>query len=220
MMQFLQEQETTAKPPEPRGEKTPDDDPETDEDAFQWDGSEAELVADETAELFDEQHTGISLTFSLTKDEIFKAMTKVQYTNTRIAVSVMGIILSAGMMVYFFVQLSLNGGNEFLSLGIACGAVILLIGAVPVIKIKVQAAHAANGNEVKMKIYPDYIEMGHTGRKWEIPLNGTTQRVMFKNLMVLYIDEKNMVILPLRCVEPAVFPEVQAMIFAGTQPVK
>jgi hypothetical protein len=40
-----------------------------------------------------------------------------------------------------------------------------------------------------------------------------------KGLIVLYIGSQ-IVILPLRCIEPAVLPEVQAMLFAGTRPVK
>jgi hypothetical protein len=218
MMQFLEEQETTSKPPEPRGEKTPDEEPEADEDSCKWDGSEAELVADETAESFEEQHTGIKLKFSLTAGEIFSALMKTQYTDARIASSVIGTILSAGLAVYFLVQLNHTGNMDFSFLAVICGVLIILIGAVPLIRIKMQAARAADGHEVKMKIYPDFIEMGHTGQKWEIPLNGNTERAVFKNLIVLYIDGKNMVILPLRCVEPAVLPEVQAMIFAGTQP--
>lgn len=219
MMQFLKEQETASKPPEPRGEKIPDGEPEEQEDSCRWDGSEAELVADETAELFDEQHTGIKLKFSLTAGEIFSAMMKTQYTNARIAMSVIGTLLSAGLGVYFLVQRNHTGSIEFSFLAGICGVLVILIGAVPLIKIKIQAARAADGHEVKMKIYPDFIEMGHTGQQWEIPLNGNTERAVFKNLIVLYISDKNMVILPLRCVEPAVLPDVQAMIFAGTQPV-
>ncbi len=220
MKKFLKEQDTASKPPEPRGEKTPDDDEgETDDDACKWDGSEAELVADETAELFEEQHTGIKLKFSLTSREIFMAQIKSQYTDTRIGISVCGILLSVGLMIYFLVQLNLTGNRDFGSLSAVCAGLIIVIGVLPSITMKINSKKYADGHEIRMKIYPDHIEMGQVEKKWEIPLDGTTERAVFKNLMILYIGSKNMVILPLRCVEPAVLPEVQAMILAGTQPI-
>jgi hypothetical protein len=218
MSHFLEEQETTSKPPEPRGEKTPDDDEDEDE-PVRWDGSEAELVADDTAQLFDEQHSGIKLQYSLTSKEVFMALIKSQYTETRIALSAVGIILSAALMIYFLVQYNVTRSQSLASLAFVCAVLILFIGVWPSLNMRIHSKKYADGKEVKMKIYPDHIEMGHVESKWEIPLDGTTERAVFQNLMILYIGSKNMVILPLRCVEPAVLPEVQAMILAGTQPI-
>lgn len=220
MSHFLEEQESTSKPPEPRGEKTPNkEEDEVDAHAIKWDGSEAELVYDETAESFDEQHTGIKLKFSLTPKEVFMALVKSQYTETRIGMSVVGILLSAGLIIYFLVQHNVTGNQSLISMAAVCAVALLLIGVIPSFTMKIHSKKYADGNEIKMKIYPDHIEMGHVESKWEIPLDGTTERAVFKNLMILYIGSKNMVILPLRCVEPAVLPEVQAMILAGTRPI-
>jgi len=217
MKQFSKEQETASKPPEPRGEQTPDEE-RPEEDRVEWDGSEAELVADETALAFEEQHTGIKLKYTLTSSEIFKVLRKSQYTNTRTALSVVAVALSAVMAVFFLTRFSGSGDSRYVSLAVVCLMLILVVAVLPPVIIKMHSSKIADGKEIRMKIYPDHIEMGLTDKKWEIPLDGSCECIQFENLMVLYIDDRNMVILPLRCVEPAVLPEVQAMIFAGTQP--
>ncbi len=244
MKQFLEEQETASKPPEPRGEQTPDEaaqrklaeesgetlldetvpeDMEAadeNEENVEWDGSEAELVADESAAEYEEQNTGIKLKYSLKPDEVFKAMMKTQYTQTRIALSVAVVLLSAATAVLFAVKASTTGNQGLTLMPVVCVALIFVIIFMPIAGISRTAKRTAAGSKVKMKIYPDHIEMGREEASWEIPLDGTRERTVFQNLILLYIDAKNMVILPLRCVEPAVLPEVQAMIFAGTQPKK
>ncbi len=192
--------------------------PEENEEPVEWDGSEAELVADETAAEYEEQTTGIKLKYVLKAEEIFTAMRKTQYTQTRIAMMAAAILFSAILAIVIAVHAGVSGTTGYLPLAVVCVLFVIAVVLTPLFHIRTMAREAANGKEVKMKIYPDHIEMGREETKWEIPLDGTCERVIFKNLILLYIDVKNMVILPLRCVEPAVLPEVQAMIFAGTQP--
>lgn len=236
MKQFIEEQETGSKPPEPRGDQTPDrktqrlleeesgetllDEtmPEDNEEPVEWDGSEAELVADETAAEYEEQNTGIKLKYSLKAEEVFSSMLKTQFTQTRIALIAAVVLLGIVSAVASMVQASVYGSTGYVPLAVVCVLLIFVVVLTPLFRIRTMAREAADGSEVKMKIYPDHIEMGRGESRWEIPLDGTRERVMFKNLILLYIDARNMVILPLRCVEPAVLPEVQAMIFAGTQP--
>lgn len=215
MKHFAKEQETASKPPEPRGDKTPD---KEQQDRVEWDGSEAELVADETALAFEEQHTGIKLKYTLTSSEIFKVFWKNQYTGTRIALSVIAAVLSAVMAAVFFGQFRGTGDSRYLSLAVVCLLVLLVVAIFPTVVIAVHSSKTADGREIRMKVYPDHIEMGLPDKKWEIPLDETSECIQIENLLVLYIDDRNMVILPLRCVEPAVLPEIQAMILAGTHP--
>ena len=239
MIKFLEEQETAAQPPEPRGERTPkqaaqrmleEESGETmldettpeetdadDEEQVEWDGSEAELVADESTE-YGDHHTGIKLKYSLKSKEIFYALMKTQYTSTRIALSIIAVALSAVVVVGFLIRINTTGETGMAWLVLLCGILMIVISVVPTAEMKHHSKKMADGNEIKMKIYPDHIQMGHEDKQWEIPLDGTSERTIFQNLMILYIGGKNMVILPIRCVEPNVLPEVQAMIFAGTEP--
>ncbi|MBW7572920.1 hypothetical protein [Caproiciproducens faecalis] len=217
MKHFVKEQDTASKPPEPRGEQTPDED-QREKDRVEWDGSEAELVADETALAFEEQQTGIKLKYTLTSGEIFKVLWKSQYTAARMTLSVIAVVLSAVMTAVFLTQFRATGDSRYLSLAVVCLLLILTVAVFPTAVIRVHSSKIADGREIRMKVYPDHIEMGLPDKKWEIALDGTSECVQVENLMVLYIDDRNMVILPLRCVEPAVLPEIQAMILAGTHP--
>ena len=63
----------------------------------------------------------------------------------------------------------------------------------------------------------DAVQIGSGDGEWEIPLDGSCLRVEYKNMILLFpAKKKHMVILPLRCVEPGVLPEVQAMLVSGT----
>jgi hypothetical protein len=239
MKKFTAEQDAAANPPERRGEQTPEETEqrvlerrsgetlldetveeleEEETDGVEWDGSEAELVADDDAAEYEEQNTGIALKYTLRRDEIFRVLMKTQYTQARIVLSVIAALLGIVMAVVFFVRAA-GGHSEVVPLGITCLVVVFLIIPSPVFGIRNSAKKSADGNEIRMEIYPDHIEMGGTRNSWEIPLDGTAECRALQELIVLYIGN-HMVILPLRCVEPAVLPEVQAMIFAGTRPVR
>ena len=240
MKKFLEEQETAAQPPEPRGDRTPyqaadkvmeeesgkkmqdetipEETDAQEEKQVEWDGSEAELVADDSTAEYEEQQTGIKLKYSLKSKEIFYALIKTQYTSARIALSVTAAVLCVFTAVVFLVRMNLFGDQTGGLLATVCGILFLIIIGMPAAGMKFHSRELADGNEIKMKIYPDHIQMGLAEKQWEIPLDGTSERTIFQNLMILYIGGKNMVILPLRCVEPTVLPEVQAMIFAGTEP--
>jgi hypothetical protein len=239
MKNFPEEQDTASQPPEPQGEQTPDpaeqrkleeesgetlldetipeETAEEEEENVEWDGSEAELVADEDASEYEEQQTGIKLKYVLTSKEIFYAMFKSRYTSARIALSALACVLCAVIAAAFAnVRADANGRPGVLS--VLCLILLVLIVALPLMHLRTQSRTLADGKEIKMKIYPDHIQMGTEGREWEIPLDGTCERTVFHDLVILYINDGNMVVLPVRCVEPSVLPEVQAMIFAGTEP--
>lgn len=234
MKNFLEEQDTASQPPEPRGEQTPDsvrkleeesgetllDEtiPAEEEKNVEWDGSEAELVADEDASEYEEQQTGIKLKYVLTSKEIFYTLLKTQYTMRRVALSVAAIVLCVITGATSLQKMSASSEQGMEQLFVTCIVLILLIPGLPLLRILFQSRQLADGKESRMKIYPDHISMGSEETQWEIPLDGTCERTVFHNLVILYIGDKNMVVLPVRCVEPSVLPEVQGMIFAGTQP--
>ena len=73
-----------------------------------------------------------------------------------------------------------------------------------------------SGEEVQMEIYPSLIEMGKAEQKWVIPLDGTVKCRKTNHLFVLQTDPTHITILPMRCIEPSVLPDVEAIILSGT----
>lgn len=237
MKKYRTEQESAAKPPERQGEQSPeeerqrileDDSGETlsdetfqeEENQVEWDGSEAELVADEDAAEYEEQNTGIQLKFTLRPGEIYTALMKLQYTQRRILLSAVAVVLGLISATLSFVNYAEQGGSQNALLGGACLAVIFVILWTPAARNRSRSRELSGGTEIQMTVYPDHVEMGRGESQWEFPLDGTCERMVLRDLILLYIGGENTVILPIRCMEPAVLPEVQAMLYAGTRPVK
>ena len=62
----------------------------------------------------------------------------------------------------------------------------------------------------------DTEEMGKAEQKWVIPLDGTVKCRKTNHLFVLQTDSTHITILPMRCIEPSVLPDVEAIILSGT----
>lgn len=236
MQKYRTEQENDEKPPERRGEPSPDearqheleeesgetllDETLDDGEQVEWDGSEAELVADEDAAEYEEQSTGIQLKFTLQPGEIYAALMKMQYTSRRVAMTAAVVALGVLSAALSFYNVSRLHEGTSIVFGVICLLLVALILWMPAARSRSRAKSLATGKEVLMTVYPDHVEMGAGETEWEFPLDGTCGRSVVRNLLLLYIDGESTVILPLRCIEPAVYPEVQAMLYAGTRPIR
>jgi len=200
-------------PPERQGDQTPEEEKES---FIEWDGSEAKLVADEAAE-YEEQQTGIKLSYILRQQEILECLKRSGFCKTigsrAVAESVILAIIAIAFMATYILQKDMNS----LVFGVISLLLIAIIWVVPQLGMKRHAKELADGKEVHMEIYPDSIVMGENEGRWEIPLDGTSECEQGSNLLLIYY-QNCMVTLPLRCVEPTVLTEVQAMIISGTQP--
>ena len=76
------------------------------------------------------------------------------------------------------------------------------------------------GKKAAVEIYPDNIVVTEDKREWEIPLDGTLMCEEHDNMIFIYLENKRVFVIPLRCVEPDLVADVQAMILAGTGPKK
>lgn len=200
-------------PPERQGEQTPEEEQEV---PIEWDGSEAELVADDTAE-YEEQQTGIKLSYILRQEEILECLKKSGFIKTTGTRAVAETVILAVLAVVFFVTYLLQQNTNALFFSIISLLLIAVIWIVPQQGMKHRAKELTDGKEIHMEIYPDTIVMGQGEGRWEIPLDGTSECEQDGSLFLIYSQDRT-VILPLRSVEPSVLPEVQAMIVSGTQP--
>lgn len=189
------------------------------------DGSETEFISNETAE-YGEGQTGIKISYVLKEKEIYECLRQAGTVKTGgrtfVFVNIALIVLSAVLLIAGIVT-----GKNMYYFYTAIGATMFIVfGFFPIRINHIRAKSSADGHKILMKIYPEYIQMGHEPKKWKIPLDGTVDSVKIDEMIAIFIKEKDdpkgkqgqkMVILPLRCVDPVVIPEVQAIIFAGTK---
>ena len=103
---------------------------------------------------------------------------------------------------------------------------MVLAAVLPVRENRKRAKAEADGRRISMQVYPDRIQVGGNGKQWLVPLDGTSRSAGIGGMIVLFAEGsktggslgEKLIILPLRCVDPSVLPEIQAMIMAGTVP--
>lgn len=184
----------------------------------QWDGSEAELVADEDAAEYEEQHTGIKLSYVLTRQEIYEALRRsgvFKHAGKRAVAE--SVFLFAFSLIFFFSGLTQGRqGENLLRLSVICLLLIGVLWFVPWRGLNARAKDLADGKKISLEIFPDALQIGRGDGYWEIPLDGSARLALLPRLMVLHFEDK-LLIIPLRSVEPAVLPEVHAMLVSGTE---
>mgnify|MGYP001375491346 CR=1 FL=1 len=206
--------------PEPRSSRyLPGEEDELSEEESLWDGSEAEFVEDEDAAEYEEQQTGIKLSYQLRTEEVFSCLKRSGFCKTSGRRAVVETILLCAVGILFFVSFFfLSGGYNSLTLGILSFLLIGVIWLVPRQGMKMRARALADGKNIHVSIYPDEVVIGEGAGAWEIPLDGTSEIEEFDNMLVLFAKGDRMLCIPLRSIEPAVLPEVEAMLFAGSRP--
>lgn len=183
---------------------------------IEWDGSEAELVPDEDAEEFEDNFAGIKLSYVLKEDEIYDALRSSKSYRSAQKRLIAESIISCIMSGVFFAMFAIQMNWLTLIFAILCLILAAVIWPAAWYNIKKNAKRLTSGEEVQMEIYPSLIEMGKAGQKWVIPLDGTVKCRKTNHLFVLQTDPTHITILPMRCIEPSVLPDVEAIILSGT----
>lgn len=211
-----------SKPPEQRGEPSPAENL-TAPDTVLWDGTASKLVGDADA-IFPEIHTGIQISYVLKEEEIYECLKKTRrvrangrlYEAFFVAFSlVFAVLVAAGLVLQ----------NSALFFWAVPFPVLMVLAAVlSERENKKRARKAADGHRISMQVYPDRIQVGSGKRQWKFPLDGTVRCARIGTMLALFAEGgkdsslEKLILLPLRCVDPSVLPEVQAMIMAGTTP--
>ncbi|WOC32291.1 MULTISPECIES: hypothetical protein [Caproicibacterium] len=206
-------EEETVQPPEPEA-------PEDDDDTIRWDGSEAEMVADEDAEAYEETKTAVKISYQLTDEEVCRAFLHTSLNRKRRlflgGLAALAFVLSVVSFVYY----GLQAPSDSLVFGVlfaAAGAAVLVL---PWLSVRRHARESNDHGEYTVKLYPDLIEAEHSGNMLEIPLDGTSVCEFYKGLVLLQFDREyiggSLLILPLRSVEPSVLADVEAILRSGT----
>ena len=96
---------------------------------------------------------------------------------------------------------------------------IAVIWVVPNLIIKSNAKEISRLGDIYVEIYPDEIIIGNNGIEKSIDLDGNSMFAVTDDLYVIIPPKGNMVIIPIRAIEPDFLPDVEAMLMAGTSPI-
>lgn len=197
-------------------EESQDDKPDPHES--DWDGTESEFVEDDDAEEYEEKYSGIKLSYSLKREEITSCLKHVGFNKNSGTRQIVELCLLTILVVMFFVMYSATGLRTNLVLaGFAILTMVLLL-VVPAVSLNINAEKMTTGRQLDVEIYPDSIEVYSGSSKWEIPMDGSSQFEEFNKMLLVYMPQEKIFIIPIRAIEPDFLADVQAMIVAGTSP--
>ncbi len=187
----------------------------------EWDGSEAELVSDDDAEEYEIPETGIKLSYSLSRDEMYKCLYHSRLYKTKgvraVAQSVtFGLASIAFFLAYFLTRSEYREYNLFF--GVFCLFMIAVIWIVPHLHMKSMAKMMADGKTIEVEIYPDHLDIGRDDGAWSIELDGTSEIAEFDNIFMIYTPKGQSFAVPERIIEPELYNEIKAILFSGTIP--
>lgn len=184
-----------------------------------WDGSESEFVEDDDAAVFEEKYTGIKLNYELKISEIYTCLKNFSdYKRNTKKVVVETILLSIVCVGFLLSGIFRNSVNGYIFSGISL-LLIAIVWIIPYLIIRNHAKELAKSGEIYAEIYPDEIVLGYNGLEKNIKLNENCKFAIIDNLYVIIPPRENMIIIPIRSIEPDFLPDVEAMIMAGTSPV-
>ena len=198
---------------EAENEVTPE--PEKTKDG--WDGSEAEIVVDDESEEYEEETTGIKLTYKLTADEIknFIKRSEVYAKNKKIQQK--HTLVQSLVFVALVVLSVLAKRPECLWFALCPLVALAIILLLPVFGIKRFIKDVYNNDEISVEIFPDKIDVSGKNFSKEIVLDGSCECKEHDDLITVSSKDGVDLIIPVRAVEPEFLAEVQAMILAGTK---
>ncbi len=182
------------------------------------DRDENQIVADDEFEEYEEEKTGIKISYKLKPEEVysvirrvgnFKDAIKTQQRQTLIHAGILGIMIAIFLIMrnpYYF---------WFALLPIFA---ILMIWCVPFFGVRRILSKAFNNKPITLEVFPDEIDIIQGGVKKEIVLDDSYESEEYDDIIVVTKDDIIKLMLPLRAVEPEFRAEVQAIILAGIKP--
>lgn len=184
-----------------------------------WDGSESEFVEDDEAAVYEEKYTGIKLNYELKTDEIFNCLKNFSDYKRKNKKVIVETILLAIVFIGFLLSGIFRNDISGYIFSVISALLIAVIWVVPNLIIKSNAKEISRLGDIYVEIYPDEIIIGNNGIEKSIDLDGNSMFAVTDDLYVIIPPKGNMVIIPIRAIEPDFLPDVEAMLMAGTSPI-
>lgn len=194
------------------------DELETSTAEVEWDGSEAELVSDDEDEKYEENKTGVKIKYTLSESEIseFFKHTEGYQKNSRLQKN--HTIIQAIIFLVLIMLWAYMGSIYYAFLTVFPVISVIVLWTIPILSRKKLAKKFCSGEEISAEIFPDKITINIKNVEKEILLDGNCECEEVAGIILIYPKHSETIMIPIRSIEPEFIPDVQAMIFAGSQP--
>lgn len=140
----------------------------------------------------------IHIQYTLKSDDIYRALKTSRIFRKNFVKAVIETVILSGLTVLFGVWWILWDDGNAMIFCIACGILIGLVWAMVLFSIRSNCNKFVTGEEVRMIIWPDLIEVND---RWTIPLDGSVICEERNNVLVLYTGETEWTLIPLQSIK-------------------
>ena len=132
-------------------------------------------------------------------------------TDIYCGISLKAIILVAGWCLFIL--------RDRIDVAIfTCVAVIVVYILEVYARIWFKANKIRKADLISLEIYPDNLVVTQNGKERKIELDGSSKYEELKNMILIYPPKGQIVCIPMRCIEPDLVADIEAMIISGTTP--
>ncbi len=210
----LEEAETETET-ETETEKNDSDDLEPQES---WEGEEAEIVADDETEEYEDEFTGIKIKYTLKSEEIYDFIKHSEKTKNKLKWQKKHTVFPVCLLIVMIVLGFLTRNVLFVWFLAFPITALVLVWLIPFLSTKKIANKILNLNGTTVEIFPDKIEITEGENRREILFDGSYRFEEYDGMLIITKNGHLRLILPMRAVEPEFRAEVQAIILAGVKP--
>lgn len=179
---------------------------------------ENKIVADDEFEEYEEENTGIKISYKLSPEEIYGVMGKMGNFKDTVKTQQRQTLLHAGILGVIVAIVLLMRNPIYLWFAVFPVLAIILIWCVPFFGVRRILSKTFTDKPITLEVFPDEIDVVQGGKKREIVLDDSCESEEYDDVIVITKNDVIKLMLPLRAVEPEFRAEVQAIILAGIKP--
>lgn len=182
------------------------------------DDLDVEIIADDKAEEYEEEVTGIKIKYSLTESEVRNYVKFVKKNNNYQKVKKRHIFIQVVLLLVLLSISAVTGSVYYMLTGLFPVTAIICMYLVPYMSNNIAVSKMLKENDFTVEIFPDRLEARTKSGVREIFLNNICESTEYNNMIMIFSPEGHGVVIPLRAIEPELRADVQAIIAAGSNP--
>lgn len=179
---------------------------------------EAEIVADHKNEDYKEEFTGIKIKYNLTPDEVRRFIGRSKKQEDCKKIQSKHVIIQCVLFAILSAMACFSGSYYYLILAAIPFVALILMWAIPFINLRVAMKSLLSENEFTVDIFPDRLDVESRSGSRTVFLDNTCQSEEYKDMIMVFKENKPGIAIPLRAIDPDFRADVQAIIVAGSIP--
>lgn len=177
--------------------------------------SESEIVADNNAEQYGDESTGIKLKYKLTASEIGKYIYRARkYKGSIVKIENIAIQLVIFLILIFGTVFT--GNRSYLIMSMVPFSALILMTVFSFLNFGFNKKILLSKNDFIVDVFNDRIEIENNNFKNIIDFDDDYKCDEYENMLIIIKDKTPQIIIPIRAIDEDYAAEVQAIIAAGT----